>query len=381
MKISPDEPFYILGLAPNAARVSVRLFLRNTFRSLVTHLAIHQERMKLDGPAWEKGDIPLWKTLKATANPHGKEQVASPLMVGSLLRSILQNTPYPEAVFQNIMLRVFADQDKAAEGGKPAVYKISHTRAAFIKAYLLKNAKRHWEGQLQMAVNNECSEISYVLGRMFSILENIQKEANPNINTTIKARYFNSACATPASVFPILLKLSNAHLEKLDTGHAIYFKKKLGALMDKIVMPLSGSPFPARLTLEEQGPLSSAITRKPSPDMKEKRRKNKMTAEVIRNRYDFVVLFDVTNGNPNGDPDAGNMPRVDPETGLGLVTDVCLKRKIRNYVEAAKENEEGYRIYIKENVPLEQSDKEALTYAGIDDIKNAKKRTRTQTGC
>lgn len=74
-------------------------------------------------------------------------------------------------------------------------------------------------------------------------------------------------------------------------------------------------------------------------------------AEVIHNRYDFVVLFDVENGNPNGDPDAGNMPRVDPETGLGLVTDVCLKRKIRNYVEAAKENEPGYRIYIKKKDP------------------------------
>ncbi len=96
-------------------------------------------------------------------------------------------------------------------------------------------------------------------------------------------------------------------------------------------------------------------------------------ADVIHNRYDFVVLFDVINGNPNGDPDAGNMPRVDPETGLGLVTDVCLKRKIRNYVEAAKENEEGYRIYIKENVPLERSDKEALTYNGVDDIEAFKK--------
>ena len=69
-----------------------------------------------------------------------------------------------------------------------------------------------------------------------------------------------------------------------------------------------------------------------------------MMREAIKNRYDFVVLFDVTNGNPNGDPDAGNMPRVDPETGLGLVTDVCLKRKIRNYVEDAKEDAVGYRI-------------------------------------
>lgn len=99
-------------------------------------------------------------------------------------------------------------------------------------------------------------------------------------------------------------------------------------------------------------------------------------AEPIHNRYDFVILFDVVNGNPNGDPDAGNLPRVDPETGLGIVTDVCLKRKIRNYVEAAKEGEAGYRIYIKENVPLEQSDREALDYIGISDItdKNFKKK-------
>lgn len=98
-----------------------------------------------------------------------------------------------------------------------------------------------------------------------------------------------------------------------------------------------------------------------------------MTA-AIQNRYDFVLFLDVVNGNPNGDPDAGNMPRIDPETGLGLVTDVCLKRKIRNYVEAAKEDTEGYRIYIKDNVPLNTSDEEALTYLGVDDIKTAKKK-------
>ena len=74
-------------------------------------------------------------------------------------------------------------------------------------------------------------------------------------------------------------------------------------------------------------------------------------SEPIKNRYDFVILFDVENGNPNGDPDAGNMPRIDPETGYGLVTDVCLKRKIRNYVETLKEDEKGYRIYIKDGVP------------------------------
>ncbi len=253
VEISPDEPFYILGLAPNAARISVRLFLRNTFCKLVTNLSLHQERMKLDGPSWEKQNIPLWKTLKATANPNGKEQVASPLLAGSLFRAVLQNTKYPASAFQNILLRIFADQDKAADGGRSAVEKISHTKAAFIKAYLLKNGKEHWEGKLQMALNENCNDVSYVLGRMFSLLENIQQGANPGINTTIKERYFNSACATPASVFPILLKLANTHLSKLDGGKAVYFKKKMGALMDKIMMPEEGIPFPARLTLEEQG--------------------------------------------------------------------------------------------------------------------------------
>jgi CRISPR-associated protein Csd2 len=96
----------------------------------------------------------------------------------------------------------------------------------------------------------------------------------------------------------------------------------------------------------------------------------------IKNRYEFVVLFDVENGNPNGDPDAGNMPRIDPETGYGLVTDVCLKRKIRNYVETVKEDCTGYRIYIKDGVPLNRSDKEALDYVGVDSdkLKDAKKK-------
>ena len=87
-------------------------------------------------------------------------------------------------------------------------------------------------------------------------------------------------------------------------------------------------------------------------------------SEPIKNRYEFVILFDVENGNPNGDTDAGNMPRVDPETGLGIVTDVCLKRKIRNYVEAVKEDCTGYRIYVKDGVPLNRSDAEA--YAALE---------------
>lgn len=95
--------------------------------------------------------------------------------------------------------------------------------------------------------------------------------------------------------------------------------------------------------------------------------------EPIKNRYDFVVYFDVENGNPNGDPDAGNMPRIDPEEGHGLVTDVCIKRKIRNYIQTVKEGEPSFDIYIKESVPLNTSDKTAYTALGVDDVKKTKK--------
>lgn len=95
-------------------------------------------------------------------------------------------------------------------------------------------------------------------------------------------------------------------------------------------------------------------------------------SEAIKNRYEFVILFDVENGNPNGDPDAGNMPRIDPESGLGLVTDVCLKRKIRNYVETVKEDAQGYKIYIKESVPLNRSDREACADLGIRETEEKK---------
>ena len=239
--LNQNEPFYILGLTPNASRIAVRFFEENRFGEVLQNLEAHQKRMELQGPDWEKGEIPLWKILKETTNPNAKESCASPLMAGSLLHAILENTKYPESVYHQVLMRVFKDQE------------ISHTKAAFIKAYLLKNATKHWEEKLQMAVNKETKEISYVLGRLFSVLEDIQQNAIPEINATIKKRYFNSACTTPAAVFPILLKLTNSHIGKFEKPKAIYFKKKLSALMDQIEMPNSGMPFPKRLNLEEQG--------------------------------------------------------------------------------------------------------------------------------
>lgn len=242
--LSQEEPFYVLGLAPNAARLSIRFFYKNTFGNVIQHLQAHQQRLKIIKPSWEKENIPLWKLLKATVNPNAKDSVSSPLLAGSLLRSILGNTKYPESMFQNILLRIFADSDDN---------KISYVKSAFIKAYLLKNHKERWGGKITMKVNPNCKEKAYILGRIFAVLEGLQQAANPTINTTIKDRYFNSACATPAVVFPTLLKLANAHLAKLDKGQQIYQEKKIGDLLGRISMPDTGNPIPSRLTLEEQG--------------------------------------------------------------------------------------------------------------------------------
>ncbi len=252
--IDPETPFYILGLAPNAARLSVRFFWKNQLGVMIQNLMAHHKRMEIIQPRQDTPRmIPMWALLKRTANPNSKDNAASPLLAGDLLRSVITGSRYPEALFQNIMLRIFADQDEKSDNGVLMSPKIGYERAAFIKAYLLRNSTKKWEGQIQMTVNDNCKEISYVLGRLFSVLENIQQNANPGINATIKDRYFNAACATPASVFPILMKLANAHLGKLPANSQTYFNKKLGHLLSLITMPDAGTALPNRLPLEEQG--------------------------------------------------------------------------------------------------------------------------------
>lgn len=250
--LDPQEPFYILGLSPNAARLSVRFFLRNNFGEALKHIDEHQKQMSICKANWEKKIIPFKWILKETANSHSTDSAASPLLAGALFRAIFTGSLYPAAVFQNIILRVFADRDGVTNKGDK-IEKINYVKAAFIKAYLLRNHKQRWEEQLTMAVNENCNEIPYVLGRLFSVLESIQGKANPGIKATIKDRYFNAACATPSSIYPILMKLSNAHLGKIEGGLQVYYSKKIQELLSKITMPEHGTPLPNRLTLEEQG--------------------------------------------------------------------------------------------------------------------------------
>ncbi|MDD4278551.1 type I-C CRISPR-associated protein Cas8c/Csd1 [Candidatus Sumerlaeota bacterium] len=253
--IDLNVPFYVLGISPNASRLSVRFFLRDSFGNMLSNLREHYHRLEIVKSKLDKREqLPLYLLLKETTNPNSKDDSGSPLLAGSVLRSILIGVPYPVALFTSIMLRVKAtqDSDENDKGGssKRIAKKINRTKAAIIKAYLLKLTNTRIDKEvLSVSLNEESTYIPYVLGRLFSVLENIQEKANPGINATIKDRYFNSACATPSVVFPLLLKLSNSHLRKMEKGASINLKKQVGTLMDKF----SSEKFPKRLTLEEQG--------------------------------------------------------------------------------------------------------------------------------
>ena len=243
LDIDYSNKFYILGLSPNAARLSVRFFLQSDFGSILKNAAKHMENMELVRPSYKKKHIPLWLMLAATVSPKSKDKAASPLLSGAVLKSILTGSRYPESLFQYVMLRIRSEQDNAE--ASPPIYKITYERCAIIKAYLCRNGKRG----ITVALNEDEKDVAYVLGRIFAVWEHIQEEANRGINATIKDRYFDSACATPARIFPILQKLSGHHLRKLEDRKKIYFEKQLTSLMGKI----NAGAIPNILQLKDQG--------------------------------------------------------------------------------------------------------------------------------
>lgn len=237
-RIDPNMEFYILGLSPNVARISVRFFLRNSFGAFLRNARAHQQRLEMVKTHSEKFDtIPIWKLLAETVNQNIKVKRPIPNMEGEVLRAILNDTGYPTTLLNGVMLRVRAERN------------ITHGRAAIIKAYYLKN--RHPDVPkevLTMALNPDSSNIPYNLGRLFSILEKVQAEANPGINSTIKNRYFNSASATPAVVFPTLLNLAQNHLKKLDIKKRSFFDKQIRDLLSKF-----DESYPNHMNLPQQG--------------------------------------------------------------------------------------------------------------------------------
>ena len=245
INLDPSHPFYILCLAPNAARLSVRFFYQNSFETILKNIARHYHRMEIVKPSWVDNEyLGIEKMLAETVNQKSKDKTPVPNMAAMVLKAMLDDSRYPESLYMDTLIRIRAEQGKVTYG-----------RAAIIKAFLIKN--RGWkEGENDMGLNEECKETSYVLGRMFAVLESIQKDANPGINATIRDRYFNSACATPASVFPVLIKLKNSHIKKIDRGSVagkIYYEKLLTELMGKLDVLEENMGIPKRLSLEEQG--------------------------------------------------------------------------------------------------------------------------------
>lgn len=245
--LNPEQKFYILGLSPNAARLSVRFFYQNHFGTILSNIKKHYEQMEIVRPSWDKIEfLGARRTLFETVNQKSKEKKPQPNMAASVFESVLSGKKYPESLYSNVIIRIRAEQGKG---------KITRGRAAIIKACLIRNYGKQWteEGSF-VGLNEQCKDVAYVLGREFAVLEAIQEDANPGINATIKDRYFNSACAAPASVFPILLKLKNSHIRKLETGRRIFYEKMLTGLEGMIEVENGQSAaFPRRLSLEEQG--------------------------------------------------------------------------------------------------------------------------------
>ncbi len=241
--INPENKFYILGLSPNAARLSVRFFLENTFGGFMKNIIRHYEEMMIKVPSFiSDTHFPVWRILKETVNPDSKNKSAKPQLAGSFVYSILTGYKYPSTLYNNIMIRIKAERDVSEK--RDAI------RASVIKAYLIRNYPKYKE-VLTVELNHECTNQAYVLGKLFALLEEIQSAANPNINTTIKDKYFTSASSTPAVIFPFLIDLSQKHLKKIrneKTGYCIAKQKELTELISKI-----NEDFPTRMTMQEKG--------------------------------------------------------------------------------------------------------------------------------
>lgn len=249
--LSLEQKFYILGLAPNAARIAVRFFYQDSFGNILRHLKEHYDRMEIVRPAAdEMRYMGIWRMLQETVNKKSRDKKPVSNMAGSVYRAAISGGQYPASLFLGVMGRIRAEQDDKDSH----IRKITKGRAAIIKAYLIRSGYVKKE-EITVSLNEDSRNVAYTLGREFAVLEAIQEEANPGINATIKDKYFNSACATPAAIFPVLFKLKNSHIRKIkNRGRVVDLEKLLGELQNRIpVTEGQMVPCPRRLSLEEQG--------------------------------------------------------------------------------------------------------------------------------
>lgn len=238
VELNPSNRFYILGLAPNAARIAVRFFMQNSFGAFATNIKAHYDRLKIVKPQWDKfQSLPMWKLLSETINQNSRDKSPQPQLAGDTIRSVLTGGLYPATLLNGVMLRIKAERE------------ITRGRAAIIKAYLIRNVENQaLKEVLTVELNEKSAYQPYLLGRLFSLLEQVQEAANPGINSTIRDKYFNSAGVTPAIIFPLLIKLSRSHLRKLDTGHRIFYERQISEIIGTFT-----NNFQQRLSLPEQG--------------------------------------------------------------------------------------------------------------------------------
>jgi len=233
---NPDSRFYLLCLSPNASRISVRFFHTDSFGSILTKNIEHYQRLDIYKAGIDRyRHLPVWMALSETTVKKRSSDV-TPLLGGQYLHSIITGSLYPMTMYQAILNRIRADKE------------INKARAAIIKAVLMRNYNDERE-VTTVALNTQTDNKPYVLGRLFSVLERLQQQAaDGKLNTTIRSKYFSSACANPSSVFPTLLKLSTHHAAKLDK--ATYFEILISELLGKLDVD---APFPKVINLDDQG--------------------------------------------------------------------------------------------------------------------------------
>jgi len=232
--------FYIAGLSPNAARVSLRFFMADTFGYFMQNIIKHYQALRISKQySTDKDNFSIWVLLNETVSKNSSKKAVSPLLAGSVFRAIMLGEKYPTALYNAILLRIRAEHE------------VNFYKAAAIKAYLLRNClNKNYEEVLGVSLNETSKNKPYVLGRLFAVLEKAQLEAaGGSLNSTIKDKYFTSACTTPAVVFPGLLKIASHNTSKLDYGFV--YEKKIGEIFE--LLNVDDNPYPKNLTYEEQG--------------------------------------------------------------------------------------------------------------------------------
>lgn len=210
--------FYVLGLAPNAARIAVRFWHVATVGDLAGHIRQHFEDLEIVRPRYVERPFLSLKALLVAVSPLGDLDKLPPKLAGDFMKAILDGTPYPQTLLQAALRRIHAEQAKKDEKTGKHRDHVPYARAALIKACLnrqIRNTNPDQERKITMSLDESNINSGYRLGRLFAVLEKVQAEANPGLNTTIRDSYFGSASSTPSAVFPTLMRRNQHHMTKL----------------------------------------------------------------------------------------------------------------------------------------------------------------------